>query len=95
MAPLVRRSILKKLLIVVSCLPVCLPTPLALAQHPAGHTGGGVVRISAPPISHAPISSAPIIHAPIIYAPISPPRACGPGGCHFTDQQDAFRFNAP
>ena len=88
MAPLVRRSILKQLLIVVSCLPVCLPTPLAWAQHPAGHTGGGVVHISAPPISHAPISSAPIIHTPIIYAPISPPRtsaapsagALGPAG---------------
>jgi len=88
MAPLVRRSILKKLLIVVSCLPVCLPTPLALAQHPAGHTGGGVVHISAPPIPHAPISSGRIIHAPIIYAPISTPRisaapsagALGPAG---------------
>ena len=82
MAPFVRRSISKKLLIVVSCLPVCVPTPLALAQHPAGRTGGGVVHISAPPISHAPISS------PIIHAPISTPRilaapsagALGPAG---------------
>ena len=66
MSPLVRRSILKKLLIVVSCtLPVCVPTTLALAQDPAGRTAGGVVHISAPPISPVPSSSAPIIHAPI------------------------------
>jgi hypothetical protein len=66
MSPLVRRSILKKFLIVVSCtLPVCVPTTLALAQYPAVRTAGGVVHISAPPISHVPISSAPILHAPI------------------------------
>ena len=75
MSPLVRRPILKKFLIVVSCsLAVCVSTKLALAQHPAARNAGGVVHISAPPISHVPISSAPIIHAPIIYAPISTPR---------------------
>ena len=75
MSPLVRRSILKKFLIVVSwTLPVCVPTRLALAQHSAIRNAGGAVHISAPPISHVPISSAPIIHAPIIYAPISTPR---------------------
>ena len=74
MSPLVRRSILKKLLIVVSCpIDVCLNTPLALAQPPPGRTGG-LVHISAPPISHVPISSAPIIHAPIMHAPIYTPR---------------------
>jgi hypothetical protein len=75
MSPLVRRSILKKFLIVVSCtLPVCVPTTLALAQHPTARTAGGAVHISAPPISHVPISSTPMIHAPIIYAPTSTPR---------------------
>src|SRR5260370_26542303 len=75
MSPLVRRRILKKFLIVVSCpLVVCVSTSPALAQHPATRTGG-VVHISAPPIPHIPISSAPIIHAPIIYAPISTPRS--------------------
>jgi len=66
MSPLVRRSILKKFLIVVSCtLSVCVPTTLALAQHPAVGTAGGAVHISAPPISRVPISSAPMIHPPI------------------------------
>lgn len=75
MSPLVRRSILKQFLIVVSCaLPVCVLTTLALAQHPAVRTAGGGVHISAPPISHVPISSAPILHAPILQAPISTPR---------------------
>src|SRR5271169_2600074 len=80
MSPLVRRAILKKFIVVVSCtLPVCVLTTLALAQHPAVRTAGGAVHISAPPISHVPISSAPIIHAPIIYAPISTPRiSAGP-----------------
>ncbi len=77
MSPLVRRSILKKFLIVVSwTLPVCVPTTLALAQHSAVRTAGGVVHISAPPISHVPISS-----APIIYAPISTPRISGSPVC--------------
>src|SRR5579864_1201668 len=75
MSPLVHRRILKKFLIVVSCpLVVCVSTSPALAQHPAARTGG-VVHISAPPITHLPISSAPIIHAPIMYAPISTPRS--------------------
>ncbi|MFZ2000520.1 MAG: hypothetical protein WA239_04845 [Candidatus Sulfotelmatobacter sp.] len=78
MSPLVRRSILKKFLIVVSCtLPVCVPTTLALAQHPAVRTAGGVVHISAPPISHVPISSAPIIHAPSSTPRISVARSAG------------------
>ena len=68
MAPLVRRSILKNFLVVVSCLPVCVPTPLALAQHPAGRPAGGVVHIPPPPILHVPTSPAPIVYAPI-YAP--------------------------
>ncbi len=75
MSPLVRRTILKKLLIVVSCsLAVCGSTTLTLAQHPAARTGG-VVHIPSPPIPRVPISSAPIVHAPIIYAPISTPRS--------------------
>ncbi|MGA8441346.1 MAG: hypothetical protein WB762_03365 [Candidatus Sulfotelmatobacter sp.] len=75
MAPLVRRSILKKFLIVVSwTLPVCVLTPPASAQYAAGHTAGGEVHISASPIPHISISLAPIIHAPIIHAPISAPR---------------------
>jgi hypothetical protein len=79
MSPLVRRSILKKFLIVVSwTLPVCVPTTLALAQHSAVRNAGGVVHISAPPISHVPTSSAPIVHAPIIYAPISTPLVYAP-----------------
>ena len=68
MAPWVRRSILKKFYIAISCLPVCALTPLALAQHPAARTSGGVVYSSPPPIRHAPISTAPMIHAPN-YAP--------------------------
>ena len=78
MSPLVRRSILRKFLIVVSCtLAICVSTSLALAQHPAGRTAGGAVHTYAPPISHVPTSSppmihTPIVHAPIIYAPSSP-----------------------
>jgi len=73
MAPLVRSSILKRLVIVVSfTLPVCLATPLALAQHPTERTAGGTVHTSAPPILHIPISPTP--RAPIIYTPISAPR---------------------
>jgi hypothetical protein len=80
MSPWVRRSILEKFLIVVSwTLPVCVPTTLALAQHAAVRTAGGVVHISAPPISHVPISSAPVIHAPIMHAPmIHPPMIYAP-----------------
>jgi hypothetical protein len=66
MSPLVRRLILKKFLIVVSCtLPVCGSATPALAQHAVVRTAGGVGHTSAPPISHVPISSAPSIHAPI------------------------------
>jgi hypothetical protein len=66
MPPLVRRSILKKLLIVVSCtLSVGIFTTLALAQHPAVRTPGGVVQMPTPPISHPRISSVPISRAPI------------------------------
>ena len=68
MAPLVRRSIrssiLRKFLIVAACFPVCVPTPLALAQHPSNRTTGGVVHIPPPPI----------LHAPLVHAPISAPR---------------------
>jgi len=78
MSPLVRRSIVKKFLIVVSCtLAICVSTALALAQHSVGHPTAGAVHTYAPPISHVPISSppmihTPIVHAPIIYAPSSP-----------------------
>lgn len=84
MSPLIRRSIIKKFLIVVSCaLAICVSTTLALAQHPAGRPAGGPVHTSAPPISHVPISSppmihAPTIHAPIIYAPSSPRVSAAP-----------------
>jgi len=78
MSPLVRRSILKELLIVVSCtLPVCVLSTLAFGQHPGVRTAGGAVHVSSPPISHAPISSAPIMRAPIIRVPISTPRISG------------------
>jgi hypothetical protein len=83
MSPLVWRSIVKELLIVVSCtLPVCVLSTLALGQHSSAHTAGGAVHISSPPISHAPISSAPtmrapIIHTPMIHVPISTPRIWG------------------
>jgi hypothetical protein len=70
MAPLVRRSILKKFLIVVS-LPICVAAPLALAQHPAGRTAGGVVHMPPPPNFHVPISPAPMIHSPITAPRIS------------------------
>src|SRR5579864_7896719 len=71
MSPLIRRSILKKILIVVSCaLAICVSTTLALAQHPVGHPTAGAVHTYAPPISHVPISSPPMIHAPIVRAPI-------------------------
>ena len=65
MAPLVRRSILKKILIFASCLPVCVATPRALAQHSASRTAGGVVHMPPPPIFHGPVSPAPTMHAPI------------------------------
>jgi hypothetical protein len=87
MSPLVRGSILKKFLIVVSCtLPVCVPTTLALAQYPAVRTAGGAVHISAPPISHVPISSAPIIRAPIFTPRISVAPSAGALG------RPGFRF---
>jgi len=78
MSPLVRRSIIKKFLSVVSCtFAICVSTTLSLAQHPAAHQTAGPVHAYAPPISHVPISSppmmhAPAIHAPTIYAPYSP-----------------------
>jgi hypothetical protein len=66
MSPLVRRSILNKFLMVVSCtLTICIPTMLAMAQHAAVRSAGGGARTSAAPISHVPISSATGIHAPI------------------------------
>ena len=80
MALLIRRSVLKKFLIVVSCLPVCVPTPLALAQHPTGRTAGGVIHISPPPILHVPVSPAPIMHAPIIPPRISVAPSAGAFG---------------
>lgn len=71
MSPLIRRSIVKKFLIVVSCtLAICVSTTLALAQHPAVRTPGGAVHTSPPPASHVPIYSAPTVHTPIVHAPV-------------------------
>jgi hypothetical protein len=79
MSPLVRRSMLKEFLIVVSCtLAVCVLSTLAWGQHTG--TGGGATHISSPPISHVPISSAPMIHGPMTHAPISTPRVWGVHG---------------
>src|ERR1700680_1581086 len=85
MSPLVRRSILNKFLIVVSCtLPVCVNDTQALAQHPSVRTAGGVGHISAPPISRFPLSSGPIVHAPISIPRISVARSAGaPGPADF------------
>jgi hypothetical protein len=79
MSPLVRRSILKELLIVVFCtLAVCVLSTRALGQHSAVRTaGGGAAHISAPPVSHISISAAPIMRAPVIHAPIFTPRISG------------------
>ena len=69
MPPWVARSIFKKVLSVVSCtFAVCVATPLALAQHTAGHASAGVVHVSPPPVFHVP-SAAPIVHAPATYTP--------------------------
>jgi hypothetical protein len=65
MVPSVLRSILKKFLIVICCFPICVLTPLALAQHSVGRPVGGVIHMPPPPILHVPISPAPMIHAPI------------------------------
>src|ERR1700746_2042806 len=71
MSPLVRPTIAKKFLIVVSgTLAISVSTTLALAQHSVGHPAAGAVHTYAPPISHVPISSAPMIHTPIIHTPI-------------------------
>ncbi|MGB8115523.1 MAG: hypothetical protein WCF22_17205, partial [Candidatus Sulfotelmatobacter sp.] len=68
MAPLVHRSIVKQVLIVVSCiLSVCVLMPTVLAQH-------ATTRTSVTPIRPIPTSPAPIIHAPVIPSPISAPR---------------------
>jgi hypothetical protein len=69
MAPLVRSSILRKFLVVACCLPVCVATPLALAQHLSDRTAGGVVHVPSPPILHAPIFHAPISAPRISVAP--------------------------
>jgi hypothetical protein len=65
-----RDSILKKSLIIVSCMLACawVQTPVALAQH-GGHGGGGGAHVIAPPISHAPILQAPISRPPASAAP--------------------------
>jgi hypothetical protein len=73
MSPLIRRSLLEKFLLVVSCaLPMSI-SAMAWAQQPAVRGAGGSVHTTAPPISHIPISSAPIIHAPITHAPMAYP----------------------
>ncbi len=96
MSPLVRRPILTKLLIVVSCsLAVCASTTLTLAQHPAARTGG-VVYIPSPPIPHVPIASAPIIHAPISTPRISiTPSAGAPGTAVFLPPRRPIRRFPP
>jgi hypothetical protein len=85
MALSVRYSILNRFLIAAFCLTlICALTPLALAQHPVGHAGGGAVHISAPPIYHAPVSSAPVFHAPISTPHISTSWSAGiPGTARF------------
>lgn len=65
MALLVRRSILKKVLVRVSCLLVCIAIPRAWAQHPAGHPTVGTVRPSPPPIFRVPVSAPLVTHGPI------------------------------
>ena len=70
MSPLVRRSVLKKFLIVFCTFAICVSPTLALAQHPVGHPSAGAVHTYAPPISHVPISSPPMIHTPMIHAPM-------------------------
>ncbi len=77
MARLVRRSILKKFLFVVSCtLLVCVRHPPATAQRATGHTAGGEVHVS-PPVPHISISSAPRIYAPLSGPRISAPSSAG------------------
>jgi hypothetical protein len=86
MAPF-RHSILKEILILVSCMlpSVCVPAPPAWAQHPAGRIAGGGVHVSAPPVFHPPIYQAPISHAPIFAPRISaapPAGAVGTASFH-------------
>jgi hypothetical protein len=89
-------SFLRKVVVCVSCALafLCVLAPLALAQHSAGHIGGGVggaVHTSAPAIAHAPIYHAPIAHAAVSHLVISPSRmsavppvaALGNSGLHF------------
>jgi hypothetical protein len=71
MALSVRRSILNKSLVLISCsLVVCALSPTASAQHPANRMPvGGGVHVSPPPVYLPPS------HAPIIYrAPIGSSR---------------------
>jgi hypothetical protein len=93
MAPGVRRSILKKFLIVVSCtLPVCVLTPLASAQYATGRTAGGEVHIAAPPVPHMSISPAPMIHPPISTPRISVASSVGQlGGVGFRSPRRPIR----
>ena len=75
MAPFVRGSVFKTIVIVVSCmLPACVSAPVALAQRAPGRSAGEGTHVSAPPISHAPISQPPILHPPISHTPIATPR---------------------
>jgi hypothetical protein len=63
MPPSLHRLVLKKFLIIISCiLSLCVA---ALAQHVVARPAGGGVHISAPPIPHTSISPAPMIRAPI------------------------------
>jgi hypothetical protein len=92
MPPLVRRLIPKKFLIVVSCaLSVSIPISLALAQHTAARSAGGVVHTSTPPISRVPISSAPVIHAPISIPRISASSAGALGTAGFRPPRRPIR----
>jgi hypothetical protein len=65
-----RGSILKKILIVVSCMlgSACVQTPVALAQHGGGHIGGGGAHVFAPPSPHAAISRPRVSAAPPVAA---------------------------
>jgi hypothetical protein len=73
MASVVRRSILKRFLIVAACvLSFSASVPWALAQHPAGRVTGGEVRVPPPPI-YRPPPPAPIVQPQVFRPPISRP----------------------
>jgi hypothetical protein len=60
MAWVLRRSIFYKMLILALCLLAWNQPPVVLAQHVAGHVGGGGARVIAPPFSRPPLLRPPI-----------------------------------